>query len=172
MDSNDENKDNSSTPHAAKPKATAVLESSSSNADQPHQPTDETPFEYSNEARTYHARYQALSEAHDMGRKNECREGCLDILTYPRLPLWTRIQILQMLSTLLQPAGAEDCLSEAAKLLDDIEKDTENEAWQTGVLRQDNNNMISDLTVWRQKKGLVGQSLEGKGWGIDDVPEG
>lgn len=163
MDSNDEDNDKSSTPHAATPKATA---------DQPHQPTDETPFEYSNEARTYHARYQALSEAHDEGRKNECREGCLDILTYPRLPLWTRIQILQMLSTLLQPAGAEDCLSEAAKLLDDIEKDTENEAWQTGVLRQDNNNMISDLTVWRQKKGLVGQSLEGKGWGIDDVPEG
>jgi hypothetical protein len=156
---------------AATPKATADSESSSPNADQPYQPTDETIFEYSNEARTYHARYESLSEAHDMGRLNECREGCLDILTEPRLPLWTRIQVLQMLSTLFQPAGAEGCLLEAAKILDDIEKDTENEAWQTRVLRGDNDNMVSDLTVWRHRKGLLGQSLDGKRWNIDDAPD-
>jgi hypothetical protein len=156
---------------AATPKATADSEPSSPNADQPYQPTDETVFEYSNEARTYHDRYQSLSEAHDMGRLNECREGCLDMLTEPRLPLWTRIQVLQILSTLFQPAGAEDCLLEAAKILDDIEEDTENEAWQTRVLRRDNQDMISDLTVWRHQKGLLGQSLNGKRWDLDDAPD-
>jgi len=156
---------------AATPKATAGSESSSPNADQTYQPTNETLFEYSNEARTYHARYESLSEAHDMGRLNECREGCLDMLTEPRLPLWTRIQVLQMLSTLFQPAGAEGCLLEAAKLLHDIEEDTENEAWQTRVLRRDNQNMISDLTVWRHRKGLLGQSLDGKRWDLDDASD-
>jgi hypothetical protein len=156
---------------AATPKAAAVSKPSSPNADQPYQPTDEPLFEYSNEARTYHARYEALSGAHDEGRLNECREGCLDMLTEPRLPLWTRIQVLQMLSTLFQPAGAEGCLSEAAELLDDIEEDTENEAWQTRVLRRDNANMVSDLTVWRHKKGLLGQSLDGTRWDLDDAPE-
>jgi hypothetical protein len=156
---------------AATPEPTADSQSSSPNPDQPSQPTDENVFEFSNEARTYHARYESLSEAHDMGRLNECREGCLDILTEPRLPLWTRIQVLQMLSTLFQPAGAESCLLEAGKLLDDIQEDTENEAWQTRVLRGDNENMISDLTVWRHRKGLLGQSLDGKRWNIDEAPD-
>jgi hypothetical protein len=155
---------------AATPKAAADSEPSSPTGDQTYQPAGETLFEYFNEARTYHARYEYLSEAHDMGRLNECREGCLDMLTEPRLPLWTRIQVLQMLSTLFQPAGAEGCLLEAGKLLDDIEEDTENEAWQTRALRHDNQKMTSDLTVWRQKKGLLGQSLDGKRWDLDDAP--
>lgn len=43
--------------------------------------------DYSNEARTYMA-------IHDLGRHYEYREGCLDLLTEPNLPLWTRVQTL------------------------------------------------------------------------------
>lgn len=42
--------------------------------------------DYSNEARAYMARYEYLSEAHDLGEYEECREGCLDLLSEPRIP--------------------------------------------------------------------------------------
>lgn len=111
-----------------------------------------------------------LSKAHDIGRYSACREGCFDILTEPRLPNWTRIQILQVLSTLLQPAGAEDCLLKVETLLDKMDDDK----WQSRALRSDNRKMMADITVWRQKRGFVGQSLDGKEWGSPDaepVPE-
>lgn len=84
------------------------------------------------------------------------------MLMEPRIPRWTRIQVLQMLSTLLGPAGAEDCLTKAGKMMDRMDESK----FQTRLLREDNNMMLADLNAWRQKNGHHG-SLQGIGW--DDV---
>lgn len=95
-----------------------------------------------------------------MGRHNECREGCLDLLTEPRIPRWTRIQTLQMVSTLLQPAAAQDCLHKVGTILSEMDADK----WQTRLLKSDNNKMLADLNVWRNKNGH-GEDLDGTEWG-------
>lgn len=104
-----------------------------------------------------HANREQLSRAHDHGHYTWCREGCLDFLTEPRIPLWTRIQTLQMLSTLLQPAGGELCLRKADEVLDILDQ----EEYQTKLLREDNRKMKADTYAWRVKMNLVGKSIEG-----------
>jgi hypothetical protein len=104
-----------------------------------------------------------LSILHDLGRHNECREGCLDLLTEPRIPLWTRIQTLQMVATLLPPAPAEDCLNKAAGVIEMM--DPTSSMWQTRLLKGDNNKMFADLNGWRSKKGLIGKDLDGMEYG-------
>jgi hypothetical protein len=104
-----------------------------------------------------------LSILHDLGRHNECREGCLDLLTEPRIPLWTRIQTLQMVATLLPPAPAEDCLNKAAGVIEMM--DPTSSMWQTRLLKGDNNKMLADLNGWRSKKGLIGMDLDGMEYG-------
>nr|OQO22622.1 hypothetical protein B0A51_10608 [Rachicladosporium sp. CCFEE 5018] len=114
--------------------------------------------EYSNEARMYHARYAELSSFHDFARYAECLEGCKDLLTEPRIPLWTRIQTLQMMSTIVAPVIAEDCLEDASHVLGMLNPND----FRTKLLREDNNNMIADINVWRQKQGLVGKDISGE----------
>lgn len=84
------------------------------------------------------------------------------MLLEPRIPRWTRIQVLQLLSTLLEPAGAEDCLTKAGKMMDRMDESK----FQTRLLREDNNMMLAGLNAWRQKNGHHG-SLQGIRW--DDV---
>lgn len=105
-----------------------------------------------------------LSEAHDQGRHNECREGSLNLLSNPRIPRWTRIQTLQMLSTLLQPAGAERYLLEVEEWFRQMDMTKS----QNQLLQDDNNKMLADLRRWQKKRGLHG-SLEGVGWDHGDV---
>lgn len=129
----------------------------------PTQPTESTSGggqEYSNEARAYHARYAELNELYDQGRLDRCRQGCLDLLTEPRLPKYTRVQTLQMVSTLLRPAGAKSCLLDAAKLLDS----TSPEKFQTRLLKEDNDNMLHDLNLWQDK----GEQDGGEDGEVDD----
>lgn len=109
--------------------------------------------QYSNEARVYHARYAELSQAHDEGRYDYCREGSLDMLMEPRVPRYTRVQILQMVSTLLSPAGAKSCLQEANSIL--MDGDPESRATQ--LLLDDNQKM------WRDLYERYGEALESDG---------
>ncbi|KJY01896.1 hypothetical protein TI39_contig274g00004 [Zymoseptoria brevis] len=112
--------------------------------------------QYSNEARVYHCRYAALSEAHDLGQYNICREGSLDLLTEPNLPLYTRVQVLQMVSTLMHPLRAESFLDDAAHLLANMDSTL----YPVQLLTHDNEMMQADLQTWRSKKGLIGKDLE------------
>ena len=122
-------------------------------------------WEYSNEARVYHARYADLDHAHDERRFDACREGCLELLMEPRLPLFTRIQTLQMLSTLLKPAAAEVCLQQAERALQSMDGST----FQVQLLREDNENMqvsnyilIQSFYLWRCRPGAAPQDSVGK----------
>lgn len=65
-----------------------------------------------------------------------------------------------MVSTLLQPAAAQDCLQKAAAILSEMDA----EKWQTRLLKSDNNKMLADLNVWRNKNGH-GEDLDGTEWG-------
>lgn len=93
---------------------------------------------------------------HDKGEYDTCKEGCLDLLTEARIPRYTRIQTLQMVSTLFKPALAEDCLHRAAKVLESMDAST----FQVVVLKEDNEKMLADLMVWRGKRGSIGESIE------------
>ncbi|CZT23273.1 uncharacterized protein RCC_08984 [Ramularia collo-cygni] len=111
--------------------------------------SDQEPLrQYSNEARAYHARYAELSEAHDNGAYNACREGCLDLLTEPNVPHYTRIQVLQMLSTILAPPAADSCLQEAATILAKMD----NTKFQVQLLARDNEMMQADLAESNKKE--------------------
>ncbi|KAK6434704.1 hypothetical protein LTR95_009109 [Oleoguttula sp. CCFEE 5521] len=127
---------------------------------------DEDIQEYPAEARAYHARYAELSAAHDQRRYQECLEGSRDLLTESRLPTWTRIQTLQMLSTISRPACAEQCPLAAAAILDELDMSE----FQNRLLREDNDKMLADLEKLRSQRGLIGQSLEGE-LGDDIEPE-
>lgn len=81
----------------------------------------------------------------------------MKLLTEPRIPLWTRIQTLQLLSTMNQPAGAEQCLKEADQIIDMLNP----EQLQTRLLREDNDKMKADMMAWRVEHNLVGQDIEG-----------
>lgn len=59
-----------------------------------------------------------------------------------------------MVATLLRPAGAEDCLKRTTKILDE---QMDADMWQTRLLKDDNDRMLADLIVWREKNGLVGK---------------
>jgi hypothetical protein len=107
---------------------------------------------------------EQLSEAHDQGRHDECREGSLNLLSNPRILRWTRIQTQQMLSMLFQLAGAELCLLG----VEDMFKQMDMTKFQNQLLQDDNNKMLADLRRWRQKSGFHG-SLEGLKWDHGDM---
>jgi hypothetical protein len=107
---------------------------------------------------------EQLSEAHDQDRHDECREGSLNLLSNPRISRWTRIQTQQMLSTLLQLAGAELCLLG----VEDMFKQMDMTKFQNQLLQDDNNKMLADLRRWRQKSGFHG-SLKGLRWDHGDM---
>ncbi|KAH9840441.1 hypothetical protein Tdes44962_MAKER01641 [Teratosphaeria destructans] len=101
--------------------------------------------QYSNEARVYHSKYAELSQAYNDKRYAYCREGCLDLLTEPNLPQYTRIQTLQMISTIVFPEHAEELLREADDLLSEMDA----AKFQVQLLKEDNEKMKRDLAVWR-----------------------
>ncbi|KJX98067.1 hypothetical protein TI39_contig440g00009 [Zymoseptoria brevis] len=105
---------------------------------------------YSKEARVYHARHAALIEDHDNQRHHQCEQGCLALLLEPRVPHYTRIQVLQLLATVVAPSRAGGYLSEAQEMLDLMDGD------QVGVqlLKDDNRRMLADLDRWRAENGL------------------
>jgi hypothetical protein len=82
----------------------------------------------------------------------------MELLTEPRIPLWTRTQTLQLLSTLDQPAGAEQCLKEADQIIYMLNQ----EQLQTRLLREDNRKIEADMMAWRVEHNLVGQDIEGR----------
>ena len=88
-----------------------------------------------------------------MGRHNECREGCLDLLTEPRIPRWTRIQTLQMVSTVSQPAQQHAHLKQAASLLEEMDADL----WEVRLLKGDNDKMFASLEWWIRVNGKEGR---------------
>lgn len=90
------------------------------------------------------------SQAHDQGRGEICREGCcLNLLTESRPPRYTRIQILQMASTLFHPNTAENMLQEAATIL----QATDQSCHKVQALTEDDELMLVDLQTWRAQKG-------------------
>ncbi|KAK4899074.1 hypothetical protein LTR27_003304 [Elasticomyces elasticus] len=117
-----------------------------------------TPLQdYSAEARVYHCRYEDLSETLDRGEHDLCLQGCLDLLTEPRIPRYTRIQTLQMLSTLLPPAHAAVCLKDAEVLLEAMDS----AKFQVQSLREDNDRMRKDLEIWRDAGPGEGERDDG-----------
>lgn len=102
--------------------------------------------------------------SYDEGRYDECRVGSLYLLLEPRLPFWTRIKTLQMVSTLLEPAGAEGCLQQAEAVIKLCDPDD----FRTALFRDDNAEMVDDVVQWRIERGLVGESIDGE----DDAEDG
>ncbi|KAM0692214.1 hypothetical protein Q7P36_008415 [Cladosporium allicinum] len=130
-------------------------QNTSSDSGDPPIDDKEAPEEYSAESRTYHAYFDELQRAHVRGHYTWCRDHCLTLLLEPRIPLWTRIQTLQLLSTLCQPAGAEQCLQDADRVLDILDP----EAFQTKLLQGDNRKMKADREVDRVENNLVGKDF-------------
>lgn len=98
-----------------------------------------------------------LQRAHLRGHYTWCRDNCLKLLAEPRIPLWTRIQTLQLLSAMLQSAGGEQCLQEADRLIDILDPNQV----QTQLLREDNRKMKADRMDWRSKNEMVDKDIEG-----------
>lgn len=131
--------------------------------------------ECSAEARTYHAYHDEviwapglltpelatnppkLQRAHLRGHCTWCRDNCMNLLTEPRIPLWTHIQTLQLLSTMLELSRREQCLDESDQLIAILNPDK----FQTQLLREDDRKMKSDTMVWRVKNDMVGKEVEG-----------
>jgi len=67
---------------------------------------------------------------------------------------------------MLQPAGAEQCLKEADRVLDILNPDH----FQTQLLRDDNRKMKADRELWRIRKDLVGKDIEGIDEAVDEGP--
>ena len=86
----------------------------------------------------------------------------MKLLTEPRIPLWTRIQTLQLLSTMLELSGGEQCLDEGDQLIDILNPDE----FQSQLFHEDNRKMKADRMVWLVKNGMVGEGVS------DDVDEG
>ncbi|SMQ53722.1 unnamed protein product [Zymoseptoria tritici ST99CH_1A5] len=119
---------------------------------------------YSNEAQVYHARHASLLEDHENQRYHQCEQGCLALLLEPRVPHYTRIQVLQLLATIWAPSGAERLLHEAEEMLDAMD----GTLVRVKLLKDDNTRMLADLNTWRAKHGLVGDLEEA----LEDQPEG
>lgn len=83
----------------------------------------------------------------------------MKFLAMPRIPLWTRIQTLQLLSTMFQAAGGGQCLEEAEQLIDKLDPNQ----FQTQLLREDNRKMKADRMDARMKKDMVGKDMDGVG---------
>lgn len=66
---------------------------------------------------------------------------------------------------MLQPAGGEQCLHEADRLIGNLDPDQ----FQTQLLREDNRKMKANRMEWRIKNDMVGNDIEGVG---EDVNEG
>lgn len=131
--------------------------------------------EYSAEALTYHAFYDEvgtldyeyfpnfitdfpqLQRAHLRGHYTWCRDNCLKLLAEPRIPLRTRIQTLQLLSTMLKPAGGEQCLHGADRLIDKLDSNQ----FQTQLLREDNRKMKAERMDDDMKKDIFGKDIKG-----------
>jgi len=58
-----------------------------------------------------------------------------------------------MVPTLLESAGAEHCLQQAAAVIDLCDPND----FRTALLRDDNGKMLNDIKQWRIEKGLVGK---------------
>ncbi|KAK4974236.1 hypothetical protein LTR42_004875 [Elasticomyces elasticus] len=105
-------------------------------------------WEYSNEARVYHCKYAELVEAYDNQAYDYCREGCLDLLLYPNIPRNTRIQTLHLVSTLVHSGQAMSFLEDAQAVLSEMDEAKEH----VRTLKQDNEQMMKDLDVWREQE--------------------
>jgi hypothetical protein len=119
---------------------------------------------YSNEARVYHARHEALLADHEHQRYQQCEQGCLALLLEPRLPRYTRIQVLQLLATVQTPSAAERWLGEAQEMLDSMDGTLD----RVQLLKHDNARMMADLNTWRATNEPVGDSEES----LTDQPDG
>ena len=60
---------------------------------------------------------------------------------------------------MLQPAGGEQCLHEADRLIGNLDPDQ----FQTQLLREDNRKMKADRMDARMKKDMVGKDMDGVG---------
>ena len=75
-------------------------------------------------------------------------------------------ETLQLLSTILLPAGGEKCLEEADQLNDVLPRDE----FQTELFREDNRKMKADRMEWRIKNDMVGKGIEGVGENPNEGP--
>ncbi|KAK4550635.1 hypothetical protein LTR36_000214 [Oleoguttula mirabilis] len=108
-------------------------------------------MEYSNEARVHHCSYAELSQTLDNHRYEYCHEGSLDLLTEPNHPLYTRIQTLQIASTIVLLAAGQDFLKEAGQILAGMDQSEV----QVRLLEEDNEIMKADLAVLALEEGFV-----------------
>jgi hypothetical protein len=58
---------------------------------------------------------------------------------------------------MLQPAGGEQCLEEADRLIDILDPNQ----FQTQLFREDNRKMKADRMEWRVKNDMVGKDIQG-----------
>lgn len=103
-----------------------------------------------------------IAHAFDMGgqeAEDECRQECMDLLTYKHLPLETHVRTLQLLSTLLHPAGAVECLLKANEVVEKME----HRRREYRLLKDNTDRMLADLDAWRRENSLHG-NLDGFAW--------
>jgi hypothetical protein len=97
-----------------------------------------------------------LANLYEATHYDECREECLALLAEPGLAHVTRVQTLQMASTVTQPAQQHAHLKEAASLLEEMDAGLS----EVRLLKADKDKMFARLKWWLKVNGKVGLPLE------------
>ncbi|KAI6867878.1 hypothetical protein KC323_g3315 [Hortaea werneckii] len=97
---------------------------------------------YSNTARMFHAWNEHLRSLYRGGKYRECREECLHLLESPYVPNYTRIETLQLLSSVAGSAGlAQLYLEDAQRRLEKLDNSKE----YVSVLLSENRIMMATV---------------------------
>ncbi|GAB1725349.1 hypothetical protein NU195Hw_g4096t1 [Hortaea werneckii] len=101
---------------------------------------------YSNTARMFHAWNEHLRSLYRGGKYRECREECLHLLESPYVPNYTRIETLQLLSSVAGSAGlAQLYLEDAQRRLEKLDNSKE----YVQILLSENRIMMETVEAYK-----------------------
>jgi len=89
----------------------------------------------------YQSMYLRAQADKDRDDEEACYQHCLELLQYPYLPTYTRIETLHLLATVSDHLMAMNVLKQALDLIDTFERAHETTE-MLRLLRQDNNNQV------------------------------
>ncbi|KAI7270662.1 hypothetical protein KC345_g7382 [Hortaea werneckii] len=127
---------------------------------------------YSNTARMFHAWNEHLRGLYRGGKYRECREECLHLLESPYVPNYTRIETLQLLSSVAGSAGlAQLYLEDAQRRLEKLDKSKE----YVSVLLSENRIMMATVEAHiasdsKEKADDPAEDVAGAGGDSPDNP--
>ncbi|KAI7155142.1 hypothetical protein KC349_g7195 [Hortaea werneckii] len=127
---------------------------------------------YSNTARMFHAWNKHLRGLSRGGKYRECREECLHLLESPYVPGYTRIETLQLLSSVSGSAAlAQLYLEDAQRRLDKLDSSKK----YVSILLNENRTMMATVEAHvasdsREKQDDLAEDMAGAGGDSHDNP--